>query len=197
MIGRLLGRALNRDGQAAALQADALAEGARLAQEAVAAAGQHRRRPPVPHSVLQMAVAQKVLGAWLQNRHQTLYPLALNLRTMDAERVGLLLQVVAAALWASGPPNAAEVDRVSGWLGSVGADSVRRASLPGLLEAPQPLPALLEAVLAARIGPFAYAVALAALDQRQLVNRLFLDYLAARLAIPTDVSRSLAQRYRL
>ena len=198
LLGRRLARALNRDGQASALQSQALAEGSQLAEAVAAGVTSRGRRRAVPaRAEVEAALAQKVLGAWLQNRHQTLYPLALNLRNLQPIQVALLLDMVAAALLAGAGVSAEAVERAGAWLASVGASPAQRASLGAALAANRPLPPLLDAVLAAHLGPFAYAVALAAVDQRQMVNRLFLDYLAVRLAIPGDVARSLAQRYRL
>ncbi len=60
-----------------------------------------------------------------------------------------------------------------------------------------PLGPLLDAIQAANLGSYAYAASLLALNQRNIVNRLYLDYLAARLGIPGDVVASLNRRYRM
>ena len=156
-----------------------------------------RRLAMLPETALIDALSQKILGAWLQNRHQTLYPLAMNFRRLAPATASLLVQVVAVALHASGAPSAASRERARDWLRSVGASDGHATALEEALDAPPALHEVLGTVGAEHAGPFAYAVALASLDQREIVNRRFLDYLAARLALPSDMARSLAQRYRL
>jgi uncharacterized membrane protein YebE (DUF533 family) len=54
------------------------------------------------------ALAVKVLDGWLQNRHQTLFPLTLNLRSLDASGRELLVHMMAAAAEADGGVDAEE-----------------------------------------------------------------------------------------
>ena len=207
MADRLLSLASDRDGTAATLQAEALAKGAALAAlpEFESNAAPRRLLASSAGGVTE-TLSQKVLDGWVRNRHQTLYPLTMNFRTLPAAAAGLLIAAAAAALRAGEPDRGgtggtgsdrADLDRATLWLRTVGADDRQVQALADAFARPPALHELLDAVLAARLGPQAYAVALASLDQRPRVNRLFLDYLAARLAIPADVARSLAQRYRL
>ena len=197
-LRRLLTRAQQRDGQAPALQATALATGAALAAALPPdAALQVRRCLPPPDRQLLEGLSAKVLAGWIQNRHQTLYPLAMNFRSLPPGVVPLLLAMAAVALRIQGEPGEAELERVRAWFATAGGGSEHERMFAEALAHPRPLHDLLGEVATVRLGPQAYAVALAVLDQRPQVNRLFLDYLAARLAIPSDVARSLAQRYRL
>lgn len=140
-------------------------------------------------------LARKTLGAWMANRHQTLFPLAINLRRLEPAQAELLAQAIACAMLAAGS-DAARLPEVRAWLRTVGGEETMAALLDAALAAPLPLPTLLDRIEAAKLVPQAFAVALAAVDQREPANRLFLDYLAARLRVPGDMARSLAQRFR-
>jgi uncharacterized membrane protein YebE (DUF533 family) len=142
-------------------------------------------------------VAQKVLHGWLQNRHQTLFPLALNFRSLRPGEVTLVLHAMAAALTADGQVDAEERARVAGSLSRIGVGEAERRLLDEAVREPRPLGPLLSELQAANLGPYAYAASLMALNQRNAVNRLYLEYLAARLAIPNDVVASLNRRYRM
>jgi hypothetical protein len=159
--------------------------------------GRRPRRPPAqPHAMVLEALSQKVLNAWLQNRHQTLYPLTINLRRLEAPQAELLIQVVAVAMTAAGPAQPAAMERISAWLASVGANSEQLEVFACAAMHPPPLTRL-DAVREADLAVYAYAMSLVALDQGEAVNRLFLDYLAARLAVPTNMLQSVNRRYRM
>lgn len=177
------------DGQAPAIQATALAEGAARARDL--------DRRQTSRDLVEEALAQKTLAAWISNRHQTLYPLAINLRRFDAAETRLLAATVAVALLAAGEgASAAQTEILRSWLRTVGGDEGFAALVDAAMADPPALSALLAALEQARLGTTAFSMAIAAVDQRLPANRLFLDYLAARLAIPGDVARSLAQRFR-
>ena len=197
MIGHLLSASVRRDGTAAMLQREALENGRTIAADVARASGPLRPVSLTPEAMLLDSLSGKVLGAWLQNRHQTLYPLAMNLRNVSPDQIGILLDVAAVALLATGSADAHRVERVHAWLATVGGNEAHRDALAASLAAAPTLHSLTGRVSDAHLGPFAYAVALAALDQREAVNRLFLEFLATRLGLPSDMSRSLAQRYRL
>ncbi|GEP02929.1 hypothetical protein MOX02_09670 [Methylobacterium oxalidis] len=139
-------------------------------------------------------IGQKVLHAWLQNRHQTLVPLTLNLRSLQPEERALVLRVVAAAVAAGG--RAPDLDLADAALARIGARDEDRRALRAALEAGEAR-GLYEAVQAAGIGTVAYGAALLAVDQRSRLNQLFLAWLAARLAVSDDAAASLHRRYRV
>ena len=125
------------------------------------------------------ALAKKVLHGWMQNRYQTRYPLALNLRNNTPEETALLLQAVHHAVRLTGP----------------GADAVQNAARfvagAGGVLGPAPDidgPDLIEQLHAARLASQAYALCAGALGRRTMVTRRFLDFLdPARLAGRRDV----------
>jgi uncharacterized membrane protein YebE (DUF533 family) len=143
------------------------------------------------------SLAQKVLHGWLQNRQQTLYPLALNFRSLSPREVGLVVHAMAAAITADGQVDRDERARLSGSLSRIGVGEAERRLLDEAIREPRPLGPLLGELQAANLGSYAYAASLLALNQRSAVNRLYLEYLAARLAIPNDVVASLNRRYRM
>jgi hypothetical protein len=193
----MLSASVRRDGTAAMLQREALQEGRSIAADVARAAGPARPIALTPEGMLLDSLSGKVLGAWLQNRHQTLYPLAMNLRNIPAEQIEILLDVAAVALLATGVADPARLGRVHAWLVTVGGTDAHRDVLSAAVASAPTLHSLIQRVLEAHLGPFGFAVALAALDQREAVNRVFLEFLAIRLGLPSDMSRSLAQRYRL
>lgn len=77
------------DGEPAALQEEAVGKG-RIAARPLS---HSHRAIPRPETVLQAALAQKLLQGWMQNRHQTLFPLLLNVRNMPAAKPGLAEEV--------------------------------------------------------------------------------------------------------
>jgi uncharacterized membrane protein YebE (DUF533 family) len=86
--------------------------------------------------------------------------------------------------------------RVESALERLNAGEAHRTSLQGLLERPRPLGEVLGQVKDVQTGAIVYAASLLAIDRRKLVNRHYLRYLAARLQLPKDLTRSLEQRYR-
>lgn len=149
-----------------------------------------------PGSVLREHLAEKVLYGWVQNRHQTLFPLTVNLRTLEPERAEVLLHVAALAVTALGPAEAGRLEAARAWLRSAGAGPEGVAAFDAALDAPPPLGPLMQRVLRAGLGAYAYAVALGAVDQRDPAGQRLLDFLAARLGVPSHVVRSVSRRYR-
>ncbi len=138
------------------------------------------------------SLASKVLHGWLQNRHQTLFPLTVNLRSLRPEQGEVLAQWLAvAALATHGMGGSARE-----WLASVGADAPVLAGFDVALASPPPLHAALASVAHAGLAAYAYVAALIATDPRDPATQPFLDYVAARLALPTTVVRSAVRRYR-
>lgn len=158
-----------------------------------------RRQRPIalPGEVLVESVGQKVLHAWLQNRHQTLYPLTVNLRTLEAAKAGLLARMMAFVLLAgTRPPDSEQIGRALAWLGQVGGGEDVKQALRAALAAPEALTPLLHEVHGAGLAAYAYVVALVATNPRDAAGQLFVNYLAARLALPPNVVRSADRRYR-
>ncbi len=149
-----------------------------------------------PATALRDALAEKVLNAWLQNRQQTLFPLTVNLRTLDAASVGLLLQVAALAVSVGQPPDDARLQGARSWLASVGADTEHLLTFTAALDEPLAIGRLMQALQAAGLGAYAYAVSLAMLDQRDACTQPFLGFLASRLSVPPSVVQSVHRRSR-
>lgn len=203
LLKRLIGASRNRDGRADALESQALEQGAPAGAVAAssppapAAAAQRLRLAARPETILRESLATKVLHGWLGNRQQTLYPLVLNLRNLDAPRRGLLAECMAAALAAGrGAPAPERVQAARAALGRLGAGEEEARRLADALERPRPAPALLVAVQDAGLGPHAYAASLLAADAREPASRAWLGYLAARFALPPEVVSGLNRRYR-
>jgi uncharacterized membrane protein YebE (DUF533 family) len=147
--------------------------------------------------VLVHQMAGKLLHAWLQNRHQTLFPLAVNLRSLSPDHAGLLAQWMAiVVLGGSGAGDAAQAAAARDWLGSVGADAAVVATFDAALQTPPPLHVVLAALSLHDLAAYGYVLALVGLDRHDPVAEPFLDYVAARLALPTTVVRSAVRRYR-
>jgi uncharacterized protein DUF533 len=203
VLDRLFAFALQRDGQAEALQRDAIGPAPAAAAAAIAAAVDEeeaaappRRQPPPaqdPQRVLREVLATKALHAWLQNRHQTLFPLTLNLRVLDPGARALLVRLVAASA-AMALDGGAEPGRLGAALDGAGAGEAERRLLAEALAAPAPLPPLLDALREAGLGAYAYAAALLALGRRGPVECAWLDFLAARFALPAEVTGDLERR---
>ena len=206
LIGRLFRAGLNRDGRAEALEPDAalterlveeIAADSAAEGEAPRRRSRRERRSDLPRAIVIESLAQKILHGWLGNRHQTLYPLTLNFRSLRPAEIGLIVHAMAAAVTADGHVDPDEEVRVSGALARVGAGEAERRLLAEAIRHPRALGPLLGEIQKAGLGSHAYAACLLALDRRSNVNRLYLDYLAARLAIPRDVVISLDRRYRM
>lgn len=138
-----------------------------------------------------------MLNGWLQNRQQTLFPLTVNLHTLDPALVGLLLRVVALGVAVGPPADARRLEAVRSWLTSVGATSEQVAAFDAALGEPVLAGALLHGLEVNGLGAYAYAMSLAALDQRDAHTQPFLGFLAARLAVPASVVGSARRRQRM
>jgi len=179
-----------RDGEASALERLATQESAAALRSDASA----HRPIPLPESVIEASLAQKVLFGWMQNRHQTLYPLVLNLRNMTAGERQLIVGAVALALQA-GERDDQSARRGETWLRSVGGGDGDVAALTEALRVCCRVDVFVAAVRSAGQGPQAYAAAVGALSRRDLVNRRFHDYFAARLGLADEVARSMNRRY--
>jgi len=183
-----------RDGAADGLARLAFEEGAAALRPPMPVPTPAHRPIPRPESVIEASLAQKVLFDWMQNRHQTLYPLVLNLRNMTPPERRLIVGAAALALQAGERDDQAG-RRAETWLRSVGGNDEDVAALAETQQLPCPIDAFVASVRSAGQGPQAYAAAVGALSRRGLVNRRFHDYFAARLGIADEVARGMNRRY--
>ena len=160
------------------------------AEEAARPAG------PADHdeSVVEV-LAAKILIDWLRNRQQLLVPFNIDLQKLESVDVGILLQVMVAAAQADGSVSGRERERVRSALERLNASEEQLAKLDAALDRPQTLAQALTTVKDVQTGAIVYAASLLAIDRRKLVNRQYLRYLAARLQLPKDLTRSLEQRF--
>lgn len=195
LLGRLFAFPSDRDGQAPLLQQQAV--GTMGEQPAPSDPPRRHGSAPDPQRVLQEVLAAKVLNAWLANRHQTLFPLTLNLASLDTAARLLLMRMVALSVLAAGTsPSPAGRDRLWEDLAAIGAGPAERAAFEAELETPTPLPPLLAALHEAQLGPHAYAASLLVLDRQAGTGRSWLEFLAARFGLPPEVVLGLQRRRR-
>jgi len=194
LLGRLFAFPSGRDGQAQLMQQQAVGTGG---DQAPPAPPRRHGSAPDPQRALQEVLAAKVLNAWLANRHQTLFPLTLNLASLDPPARLLLMRMVALSVLAGGaPPSPAECDRLWQALAAIGAGPAERAAFEAGLVTPMPLPPLLSALQEAHLGPHAYAASLLVLDRQAGTSRAWLEFLAARFGLPPEVVLGLQRRRR-
>jgi hypothetical protein len=193
-LKRLMGAARNRDGEAHALEPQALARDA-AAMAAPPVPAQRLRLAARPEAILRESLATKVMHGWLGNRQQTLYPLVLNLRNMSGHERALRAEAMAAALAAGRAPPAERGQAARQALARLGAGDEEARRLADALERPRPVHGLLAEIQGAGLGPHAYAASVLAADTREPASRAWLGYLAARFALPPEVVVSLNRRY--
>lgn len=152
--------------------------------------------PPEHDESLVHILGAKILVDWLRNRQQLLVPLTLDLRNSAPQEVSLLMHAMVAAAQADGTLDGKERERVESALAHLHADADQRGMLTSALEQRRPLSAVLAEVPDVQTGARVYAASLLAIDRRKPVNRHYLRYLAARLQLPTELARSLEQRFR-
>ena len=170
------------DGVAEGVEEDALAAGGAIADDIAPPPP----AAPKPESVVLEALGQKVLHAWLQNRHQTRYPLVLNLRNNTPDEVGLVLRAVRRSL-ALVDPSEEAFARAAEFIGKIGGALDR--------ETGPPVHDLVGRLHEARLASEAYAACAGALGRRGVAARRYLDFLAARLEVPDEVARSINRRF--
>ena len=164
--------------------------------QAAASSGRRERALDDGSRQLRDGLAQKVLHSWLQNRHQTLYPLTVNLHSLSEENRAALANWMAVAMLAGRAPDESAIDEARKWLVGVGADAPTLGIFASALNQPPPLSQSLASILTNTLGPYAYVMALMALHPADPATSPFLDYLAIRLNLPTTVVRSATRRYR-
>jgi uncharacterized membrane protein YebE (DUF533 family) len=139
-------------------------------------------------------LAEKVLNAWLRNRHQLLFPFALDLRRLDRHETELVIHAMIAAAQADGSVDGKERKRMEAALDLT--EGSKASILDEILQHPKSLNEILAEAQDAKTGALIYAAALLAVDRNRPVNRYYLKYLAARLQLPDELVGSLRQRYR-
>jgi len=187
-LQRLLGRGRDRDGESTLLERQALQLDAAPPMEPAP-----RRRPLAhpPQRLLQEQVAAKLLHAWMQNRHQTLFPLALNLRNLPPPHRLLLVRGLAASSAMAGTATAPLATLLPG----IGGEAPEQAALAEALRAPTPLAPLLAELRDAGLGAHAYTAALLAIGPAApAIGQAWLDYLAACFALPAETTTDLRRR---
>ncbi len=198
LLERWFGGRTQRDGASAVLEAPvtgfAPATLSAATEPAAPARSRRDRALGGASDVVLEVLAQKVLHAWLQNRHQTLFPLTVNLRAIPTNHAVVLAEMMAVAALAGGGTGNAAAARA--WFTQAGADADALAAFDRALADPPALSRVLAAVAADRLAAYAYVAALVALDARDPASMHFLDFVAAKLALPTTVVRSANRRYR-
>ena len=139
-------------------------------------------------------LAAKIMLDWLRNRQQLLVPLTLDLGKMESAQADVLIQLMVAAARADGVFDESAKARLAAAVKLVNADDKQEALLRSSIERPTRLFESLSEV-DAETGASVYAASLLAIDRRKSVNRQYLRYLAARLRLRREVTRSLEQRY--
>jgi Protein of unknown function (DUF533) len=140
-------------------------------------------------------LAEKVLLAWLRNRYQLLFPLALELHRLDRAQSELLFYAMVSASHADGCIDGKERERIEGAMDRIDFSDEERSFLATALAHPKPLNEILAEARDVYTSALVYAASLMAVDQRKQVNRYFLKYLAARLQLSEELVESLGQRF--
>lgn len=211
VFGRLLTRLVGREGLAAAAAAPATGVLPDLSGGIKAdTLGSPQARVPfgrpaaLPSATgwqaIDESVLSKVLHGWLQNRHQTSFPLALNVRTLDGRQRETLARVTAVLLLAEhghhrSPADLARETAARRWLVGVGAEPDTLEVLDEALLDPPAISRVIDAVLECGLASYAYVAALICLDSRNGSGLHLTKYLAARVALPTTLVRSANRRY--
>jgi uncharacterized membrane protein YebE (DUF533 family) len=158
-------------------------------------AGEPDGGPEPAETALRAELAQKVLHAWAQNQQQVLVPLSLNLARLEPGPRALLVQAMATALTACRATAAPDRLRLSSALGRIGGAG-EAAAAEAALDHPPNLLELVAVIERDGLGAHAYAAAALVLNQRVTVERAFLEWLAARFALPPSLTANLARHYR-
>ena len=172
-----------------------------LAAHQIVASVARPTAPPVAgRQAIDDAILSKVLHAWLQNRHQTLFPLALNVRTLDRRQRVTLARMAAVLLLAEHGHHRREADlaregAARRWLVDAGAGVDTLEAMDEALLDPPAISRVIDAVLECGLASYAYVAALICLDLRNQSGLHLAEYLAARMALPTTLVRSANRRY--
>jgi uncharacterized membrane protein YebE (DUF533 family) len=151
---------------------------------------------PEYHQSIVEVIASKILVDWLRNRQQLLAPYTLDFAKLDAPDIEIVVHAMMAAAAADGTLDGRERSRVETALRRLNRDESQWAKLAPMLDQPRALPDVLLQVRDPQTAALVYAASLAAIDQRERVNRYYLRYLAARLHLPRDLVKTIEQRFR-
>jgi uncharacterized membrane protein YebE (DUF533 family) len=153
--------------------------------------------PPRHDESIVEVLAAKVLIDWLRNRQQLLVPFRIDLQKLDPAQVSLLLHALINAAQADGATDGKDRERVQAALVALNAAEDQRSVVDRAIGHPRTLAQTLNEAKDVQTGALVYAASLLAVDRRKLVNRQYLRYLAARLQLHKDLTRSLEQRFYL
>ncbi len=144
------------------------------------------------------ALSSKLLHGWLQNRHQTLMPLTLNLSLLSPEQQSALVSILSSLLLAGRPSDDVEtvVPTLRSRLTELGARAETLAAFDAALQSPMPLNIVFDVAQAQTLTIYAYVAALMAADPRFPASVTLCDLVQARFALPSAVVRSAVRRYR-
>ena len=158
--------------------------------------GTRRARGVAPaEDEIQGRLAAKLLHGWLQNRHQTLMPLHVNLTRLSAAGRELIAAFGGLAANAGGDPKAE--GRIREWLRAAGADAHTLSVFDrACSDAPPSLLTLVADLVEPDLANLSYVIALVAAQDAGPAAKAFADYIAARLSLPTAALRSAERRYR-
>ncbi|MDP4026877.1 hypothetical protein Q8W71_30235 [Methylobacterium sp. NEAU 140] len=163
--------------------------------EAVPTLDRRERASTPAERQLAEAIAQKMLHGWLQNRHQTLMPLSVNLALLPPDERGRVARF--AALAATAGTDVTAPARLAAWLAGASADADTLAAYDAALGAPPAFGRTLADVAAPSCAGIAYVLALVAArgDDAGGAGHAFAEYVAERLALPGAARRSARRRH--
>jgi uncharacterized membrane protein YebE (DUF533 family) len=144
---------------------------------------------------LRAVLARQLLDAHLRRRHQAMEGETANLAALDPEEAELLLRAMIAAGHADGVVDDLEGARIRRALTRTPLDEATRAALEAELASPGPLEAVLRRVKDPQTAARVYAVSVRTVRRGEATNRSYLDYLAHRLSLPSDVVVRLNRRW--
>lgn len=154
----------------------------------------HRPIPPGRRQILEV-VGQKVIHGFLQNRHQTLMPLSVNLARLSGAERTALARFAAVVARSSGP--APVLDPIQAWLDASGADAEILATFDAALRTPPPLDEALAGLSEPDTGLIGFTLCLIAARHAGPPGWAFADYVALHRGLPTTAVRAAERRYRV
>ncbi len=162
------------------------------------AASRRERAADAGSAVIAEALGAKVLHGWLQNRHQTLMPLTLNLSVMAEDQQARLARILASLLLAGRPADAAAElgPTLRSWLSGLGAGHATVAAFDQAMDDPLPLNVIFEIAQRNELTIYTYVAALVASDTRFPVSTMLCDVVQTRFDLPAALVRSAVRRYR-
>ena len=164
------------------------------AGEADAVDRRHRNIPPGRRQILEV-VGQKVIHGFLQNRHQTLMPLSVNLARLPGVERTALARFAAVVARSSGPTPV--LDPIRAWLVASGADAEVFATFDDALRTPPPLDEALAGLSDPDTSLIGFILCLIAARAAGPPGWAFADYVALHRGLPTTAVRAAERRYRV